>query len=232
MTTIQGTNIHCGIVNTATNVFTQFALSRKASITMKRDMQEVSSPESGQDKEYIPARKGWKMSVGCLLSNDEQVVWNAYDNGEKIMVSWRETQGTECREFTGYAYVANIKATGNLHEMATFNIELQGTGKLYYRKVNPIYVKVVYESKQVSSRAYNDIYTLSLYSDSAYTQPVNAPITVKFGIRIENPAEGYVAITQGQQSGTGTINAEWSQWPYLYSPLKSDYNFIIQPQQS
>jgi len=128
MSKVQGKNITCGYTPSGGS-FTAFAYARTASISMQTEMNEVSSPSTGTSKAYIPGRSSWSMSCGCLLSSDESTIMGIYNRKESISVAWGDPQGNK---FTGTAYIKSLKATGNIHEMATFDIELQGTGALSY----------------------------------------------------------------------------------------------------
>lgn len=130
MSKVLGKNIICGKLTGTT--FAPFAYSKNATISIDRDMIEVSSPSTGTSQEFIPGRKGWSISCSCLLSDNESAVWALFNNGTKFTVSWRETGG---REWTGDVYIKSLKATGSIHEMAKFDIEMQGTGDLTYKSV-------------------------------------------------------------------------------------------------
>lgn len=137
MKKIQGTHIHLGTVDTD-GTFSAFAFARQASVSMKRKMIQIASPTTGDSEEYIPGRKSWQMDCGCLLSNDESAVINAYNAGTKLKVAFRDETPDWSPElkyaFIGNAYIDNLKQQGNIHSMASFNISLQGTGALNYNQ--------------------------------------------------------------------------------------------------
>lgn len=137
MKKIQGTHIHLGTVDTD-GTFSAFAFARQASVSMKRKMIQIASPTTGDSEEYIPGRKSWQMDCGCLLSNDESAVINAYNAGTKLKVAFRDETPDWSPElkyaFIGSAYIDNLKQQGNIHSMASFNISLQGTGPLNYEQ--------------------------------------------------------------------------------------------------
>lgn len=128
MAKVQGKNISC-MYEKSTNVYEAFAYARTASISMQTEMKEVSSPSTGTSKAYIPGRSYWTMACGCLLSDNVSTVMALYNNRTSFKVAWGDPQG---KKFTGTAYIKSLKATGNIHQMATFDIELQGTGALSY----------------------------------------------------------------------------------------------------
>ena len=134
MKKIQGTHIHLGYMGG--NTFTPFSFARQASIKMSRKMIQVASPHTGDSEEYIPGRKSWKMDCGCLLSSDVTTVYNAYKHGTKLNVYFRDETPDYSPEpkhaFNGFAYIDSLKQQGNIHDMASFSISLQGTGKLEY----------------------------------------------------------------------------------------------------
>lgn len=112
--------------------FAQFAYARSCEFFIKRDMKEVSSLDSSQAKEYRPGRYEWSMLCKCLLASDTSKIQQMFKSGRKIKARWKDiSPDFDVHEvFDGYAYINELKRSGTIHQMATFDIKLQGTGEL------------------------------------------------------------------------------------------------------
>ena len=95
-------------------------------------MKEVASSTSGIYKEYRPLRIQWSASIDGLLSDEQAELYSVFEAGKAIDISWQDgNQNTPINFFyRGKAYIKSLVLTGNIHEMATFSVELQGTGTL------------------------------------------------------------------------------------------------------
>jgi len=132
MNTLIGTGIILAMY--AGGEYQPLAFGRKASFTAKRDMVEVASTTDGQSKEYIPGRKTFTMQCSSLMSNDIRTLQQAYDNGTVLTIAFQDKHSVRNmqRQYAGKTTISNLKATGNIHEMATLDITLQGTLSLSY----------------------------------------------------------------------------------------------------
>ena len=131
MKKIIGTNIKC-LTKDPDGTFMQIAFARRATISMSREMIEVASSTSGIYKEYLPLRIKWSASIDGLLSDKQEELYSLFEAGKALDISWQDgNQNTPINFFyRGKAYIKSLVLTGNIHEMATFSVELQGTGTL------------------------------------------------------------------------------------------------------
>lgn len=131
MNKVIGTNIKC-LTTDPDGTFEQIAFARSAIISMSRDMKEVASSTSGIYKEYRPLRIQWSASIDGLLSDEQAKLYSLFETGKALDISWQDgNQNTAINFFyRGKAYIKSLVLTGNIHEMATFSVELQGTGTL------------------------------------------------------------------------------------------------------
>lgn len=130
MEKVIGTNIKC-LTKTSDGTFTQIAFARSAQITIKRDLKEIASASTGIFKEYIPSRIGWSIAIDSLLSDRQELLYDLLYSGKTVLISWEaEKDGNMKFAYSGNAYIKSMVMTGNIHEMATFASEFQGSGKL------------------------------------------------------------------------------------------------------
>lgn len=131
MNKVIGTNIRC-LTTDPNGTFRQIAFARSAIISMSREMKEVASSTSGIHKEYRPLRIQWSASIDGLLSDEQAELYSLFEAGKALDISWQDGTITEETKFfyRGKAYIKSLVLTGNIHEMATFSVELQGTGTL------------------------------------------------------------------------------------------------------
>lgn len=131
MEKVIGTNVKC-LMKYPDGTYKQIAFARKANISMRRDMIEVASSTSGVCKEFLPMRIQWSASIEGLLSDEQEKLYSMFFAGEALDISWNGGISYAYYKFAfkGKAYIKSLVLTGNIHEMATFNAELQGTGTL------------------------------------------------------------------------------------------------------
>ena len=131
MKKVIGTNIKC-LTTDPNGTFKQIAFARSAIISMSREMKEIASSTSGIYKEYRPLRIQWSASIDGLLSDEQAKLYSLFETGKALDISWQDgNQNTAINFFyRGKAYIKSLVLTGNIHEMATFSVELQGTGTL------------------------------------------------------------------------------------------------------
>lgn len=131
MNKVIGTNIKC-LTKDPDGTFKQIAFARSAIIAMNREMKEVASSTSGIYKEYRPLRIQWSASIDGLLSDEQAKLYSLFETGKALDISWNGGISYAYHKFAykGKAYIKSLVLTGNIHEMATFNAELQGTGTL------------------------------------------------------------------------------------------------------
>lgn len=131
MKKIIGTNIKC-FTKDPDGTFMQIAFARRATISISREMIEVASSTSGIYKEYLPLRIKWSVSIDGLLSDKQEELYSLFEAGKALDILWQDDNQNLTINFVyrGKAYIKSLVLTGNIHEMATFSVELQGTGTL------------------------------------------------------------------------------------------------------
>lgn len=131
MKKVIGTNIKC-LTTDPNGTFKHIAFARSAIISMSRDMKEIASSTSGIYKEYLPLRIKWSASIEGLLSDEQEELYSLFEIGKALDISWQDGNQNTANSFfyRGKAYIKSLVLTGNIHEMATFSVELQGTGTL------------------------------------------------------------------------------------------------------
>lgn len=107
------------------------AYARSCEVNSDTDFVEKSGTSQGKWKEFEPKRSGWRMSVTCLLADDETDIINAYNNRTKLTVAFQDAIDAEWY-WRGDAYVKSFNAKGPMDQMASFQVEFQGTGALTY----------------------------------------------------------------------------------------------------
>lgn len=109
----------------------QIAFARSAQITIKRDLKEIASASTGIFKEYTPSRISWSVAIDSLLSDQQEQLYNLIYSGKTLLISWQAEDGGDLKfVYSGNAYIKSMVMTGNIHEMATFSSEFQGSGSL------------------------------------------------------------------------------------------------------
>ena len=138
MSKILGNNVTILATTTVDNQTEQvpIAYGRSCEVDTDKDFQEVSSPSTGQYKQFRPKRSGWTMSVSCLLSNDEEEIMAAYNNNTLLDVYFTDSIGFWY--WYGKAYIKSIKATGPIDQMASFQVNFKGSGDLDYNRTSPL----------------------------------------------------------------------------------------------
>ena len=131
MKKVIGTNIKC-FTKDPDGTFMQIAFARRATISMSREMIEVASSTSGIYKEYLPLRIKWSASIDGLLSDKQEELYSLFEAGKALDILWQDDNQNLAINFLyrGKSYIKSLVLTGNIHEMATFSVELQGTGTL------------------------------------------------------------------------------------------------------
>lgn len=119
-------------------------------VDVQMDMVECTSPSSARAKEFRPGRYSWTMGATRVYTNipmsfsanheDDATVreidWLKV--GQKIYVGFSgkrpvwDTQynGNWWKKYWGMAYVKSVRIAAPVNGVATFTVELQGTGEL------------------------------------------------------------------------------------------------------
>lgn len=129
------------------------------------DVKEVASPESGEWREYVSGRKGWKISSGYILSDTNgnevhdligKTVNVSFGTAESIVnpSSNRVWDGDVL--YKGRAIITRLTITGKRGDMATMSMELQGTGELTNDNDSLIYLTKEKEASITKPISVND----------------------------------------------------------------------------
>lgn len=121
------------------------AYSTQCELDIDSEVTEVAGFNSGKWKEYIPGRCGWRVSTVQLLS-DEALNRNDYiailDEGKSVYLVFstvgesadRRNPDSVVPDYAfarrGYAYISRLTYVGSNGNVATFQAEFVGSGKL------------------------------------------------------------------------------------------------------
>lgn len=105
------------------------ASAKECSVDVKTEMQEVSSPDQGVAKEFIPHRYSWTVSVSGLVGAGTSLdaLFGFGTRRTKLPVAFADTQS---RCWKGNAYITSVKASGRVGQIMTYQLSMQGTGAL------------------------------------------------------------------------------------------------------
>lgn len=102
-----------------------FGGEKSCTVEADTEMIEVCSPTSGNAREYIPGKSGWRMYFnGLLLKNTD--LFSLQRKREPINV--RFNYGG--KQMEGYGYISSVRGSSALHEMAQASMTITGTGDL------------------------------------------------------------------------------------------------------
>lgn len=114
-----------------------YACARTVSINMTTDLIETSVSGSGTWRTYKPTANSWSASIEGIVHIDEEGKITLEELRAKQILQERlyikyqrvDDDGNEYNEY-GYAYITSSDDTGSINDMATFSIELKGSGQL------------------------------------------------------------------------------------------------------
>lgn len=107
------------------STLTAFAASKSCDIEVEFDQIEKSSPTSGQWREYLVGRKGWRVTVSGLLTNMRTLLMQGASVDLKIQVSDDQSDYVN-----GSALIKTIKETGTVGNLSQYSIVFTGNGAL------------------------------------------------------------------------------------------------------
>jgi len=107
-----------------------------SSMSLSADMLDATTKDStAKAKEYIPGETGWTMSVSGLydpaasVGGDVSGAITALKAGTTWTVKYGQTT-TDDNYWTGSALLMGVTLNGPKNDLASYSIELQGTGVL------------------------------------------------------------------------------------------------------
>lgn len=92
------------------------------------DMQEVSSPDQGQWRQFLAGRKEWKMTANWIVGVTNQIYW-LLEVGELYQLRCIDRDNSNVY-VEGYAYVEQCKITMTRGSIVQGSFVFRGTGAL------------------------------------------------------------------------------------------------------
>lgn len=123
--------------NSAGN-YVAFAGCRSCDIDMSCDVIEVTSPTSGQFREYIAGRKGWRVTCAYLVRDTNSSFTEMLKVGETVDLQLYEvSKMTTSEPLQGKAIVTSCKLTATNGSLLQGSVEFQGVGELTKKTPTP-----------------------------------------------------------------------------------------------
>lgn len=124
-----GRNLYVLIKENGTRVI--IAGTRSNEFQTDVDLQEVSSPNTGTWKEFLPQRKEWNVTTNFLVTSDASLL-SLLETSKYLTLSFvsRSPGGTVTEMLTGEAWVKSCKITATLGNLAQGSFQFVGNGPL------------------------------------------------------------------------------------------------------
>lgn len=106
-----------------------------ASLSCSADMIDVTTKDSGGDRELLPGTRSWTMSGEAMLAydaaNNYSALFAAWKNGTALTVVI-QTGVTGDKKYSGSGYLSSLEqtASGAGGDAVSFSYTLEGTGGL------------------------------------------------------------------------------------------------------
>ena len=94
----------------------------------RADMNEKSSPDQGQWREFLSGRKGWQMTANWIVGVTSQIYW-LLKAGEKYQLRCEDRNNASIY-IEGFAYVDTCKVTMTRGNIIQGSFHFTGTGAL------------------------------------------------------------------------------------------------------
>lgn len=111
---VQGNNIIISRHNGST--WQPFAATKSNTFEVGAETIEISSPTTGEWKDYIAGRKSWSFTVNFLILNENHLLDSLGAPGTKLLVCIHDTSWNSSLQ--GYAIIKNCKVTGTRGNLA------------------------------------------------------------------------------------------------------------------
>ena len=134
MTPIKGQNIV--LYATVDGSDYPFACGRNCTLSVQQDMLEVTNYNSARAREFKPNFYQWTVDCDGLIGYDNAQVTYAniiqyLKNAEAISIKFSVDLGALGYDnYTGTAYITSVELSGNVKEIASYSVSLQGSGVL------------------------------------------------------------------------------------------------------
>ena len=106
----------------------QIGCTKSHEIQHECDMQEVSSPTTGDSKEFLPGRKGWQLNVNYLILASTQVR-DILMVGQRFKLSFCP-RNAQASGVSGFAYMKVCKITSTRGNLIQGTFSFLGDGEL------------------------------------------------------------------------------------------------------
>ena len=106
----------------------QIGCTKSHEIQHECDMQEVSSPTTGDSKEFLPGRKGWQLNVNYLILANTQVR-DILMVGQRFKLSFCP-RNAQASGVSGFAYMKVCKITSTRGNLIQGTFSFLGDGEL------------------------------------------------------------------------------------------------------
>lgn len=116
-------------LNESGGLWIPIGCSRSHDIQVGTEMIEVSSPTSGQWKQYITGRKEWQVTVNYLVLQRAQIR-DLLQVGTTLQVVFKQRNEANSTGVVGYATIKTCKITATRGNMIQGSFVFQGSGEL------------------------------------------------------------------------------------------------------
>lgn len=103
------------------------ACAKSCELDIDVDAKEVTSPDSGEWRDFITGRKGWKIGTNHLVSNENFDLFKTLI-GQKVAIQF--TSQKHGMNFYGYAICQKVVITANNGSLAQGSFSFLGCGEL------------------------------------------------------------------------------------------------------
>lgn len=129
MSYIQGKNIIIQYKDPEDGVVKAFAAVKSCNVKLGCETIEVSSPTTGQFREFIAGRKSWQITLNSLVTNCTEYTFPKV--GQTFLISMNIEGGcAEHHRVSGNAICTEYQVTGTVGNLAQGSFSFQGTGPL------------------------------------------------------------------------------------------------------
>ena len=106
------------------------ATSKSCEVDIQGEVKEVSSPSSGEYREFIPGRKTWNVLVNYLIDTTSTVKGRMLKVGQTITLSMKVRNNGTIDTLTGQAICTECKITATRGALLQGSFTFQGSGPL------------------------------------------------------------------------------------------------------
>ena len=107
------------------NAYTAIAAAKSCDIEVEVEQIEVASTSSGQWREYIQGRKGWRVTVSGLVTAVKDAL--IQDDAVSLKIGVRDSSTDY---ISGNAIVRTSKVTGTVGNISQYSVVFIGNGAL------------------------------------------------------------------------------------------------------